>query len=443
VRIIDFNGKKLLLSVIRDITERKKAEEELRLKEQILDKASDAIILRNHEGKIIYANEEAYRARGYAREEFIGMDIFHLLPAERAKTSEQRMKEVLEKGSITFESVYTCKDRTLVPAEFSMNTIKIGNDIFVLSIIRDITERKKAERELRLKEQILDSAMDSIILRDSEGTIVYANEIAYQSLGYNKEEFIGMNLRQLLVPEEARLIPNRAQDILKNSTIIFESILTRKDGSQMPIEVKASSIESGGKQFFIAVNRDISQRKEMEEYIKQLAYYDTLTGLPNRALFNDRFALALEHAVRYQHMLALMMMDLDHFKDVNDSLGHEAGDSLLKEVASRLVSCMRKIDTVSRMGGDEFVLLMPQMNREEDVVTLVQRMVETFQQPFTIRNNDLIVTFSLGIALYPHDGNDLDSLVRSADIAMYQVKNRGRHGYLRYTPDMGIKDTVQ
>ena len=561
VRTIEFEGKKLLLSVIRDITERKKAESELRLKEQILDEASDAIILRNIDGKIVYANEQAYKSRGYSKEEFIGMDVRQLLPPERAKNSEQRMKEVLEKGKITFESAYIRRDKVNVPAEFDINTIKIGNDIFVLSIIRDITERKRAEAELRLKEliidstadsiilregdgrivyvnevayksrgytkeeffklspyqlvppseakhiermkektlkegavfyetnairkdgsvfpievelrliesgdkklmlsishditerkkaeaellleqQILDSATDSIILRDTNGKIVYANRIAYESLGYTKEELLNMNVRQLLNPEEARLVSVRAKDMIKKGTIIFESTLVRKDGSQIPVEIKSSPIESAGTQFFIAVNRDITQHKEMEEYIKQLAYYDALTGLPNRALFNDRFALAQEHAARYQHLLALMMMDLDHFKEVNDSMGHEAGDSLLKEVASRLVSSMRKIDTVSRMGGDEFVLLMPEMNREEDIITIVQRMLAAFQQPFIIRNSEITVTFSLGIALYPYDGHDLDSLVRNADIAMYQVKKRGRNGYLRYTPDMGIKDPV-
>jgi len=440
--ILEIDGKMYSVTITRDITERKQAEKELRLKELIIDSASDSIILREGDGKIVYVNEVAYKSRGYTKDEFFGLSPYQLVPPDEAKNVERMKEKTLKEGAVFYETKGIRKDGSIFPVEVELRLIEPGGKKLILSVIHDVTERKKAEAELLLEQQILDSATDSILLRDAGGRIIYANEIAYKSLGYTKEELLNMNVQQLLVPEEARLVSVRSKDMLSRGTIIFESTLVRKDGSQIPVEVKSSSIESGGKQFFIAVNRDITQHKEMEEYIKQLAYYDALTGLPNRALFNDRFALAQEHAARYQHLLGLMMMDLDRFKEINDSMGHEAGDSLLKEVASRLVSSMRKIDTVSRMGGDEFVLLMPEMNREEDIITIVQRMLEAFQKPFVIRNSEITVTFSLGIALYPYDGRDLDSLVRNADIAMYQVKKRGRNGYLRYTPDMGIKNPV-
>ncbi len=440
--IIKFGEDIFSVTITRDITERKRTESDLRLKEQILDQASDAIILRDLNGKIVYANEEAYRARDYSRDEFIGKNLFELLPPQRARESEQKMHETIQRGNITFESTYTRRDHTLVPAEFHMNSIEIGGDTFVLSVIRDLTERKKAKNELRLKEQILDSATDSILLREPEGKIVYANEIAYTSHGYSRDEFIGMNIQQLLTYDETRLFAKRERDNDEQGTITFESTHVCKDGSLMPVEVKSSQIMSDNKLFYLAVIRDITQRKQMEEYIRQLAYYDALTGLPNRTLFNDRFVLAQEHAARYQHMLAVMVMDLDNFKNVNDSLGHEAGDCLLKEVASRLVNSVRRVDTVSRMGGDEFVLLLPEMLKEANDHIIVERLVEAFKQPFAIKGNEIFITFSMGIALFPLDGKDMDALVRKADIAMYQVKKKGRNGFLHYTLEMGITEPV-
>jgi len=252
VRIVEINDKKLLLSVVRTIAERKKTVAELKLKEQILDKASDAIMLRDLQGKIVYANEEAYRARGYTKEEFIGENLFELLPSNRARESKQKMHETLQKGNITFESIYTRRDNTPVPAEFHMNTIGIGDDTFILSVIRDLSWRKKAENELRLKEQILDSATDSILLREPEGKIVYANEIAYTSLGYSRDEFIGINIQQLLTYDETRLFTSRERENDEQGTITFESTHVRKDGSIMPVEVKSSKVVSDNKLFYLA-----------------------------------------------------------------------------------------------------------------------------------------------------------------------------------------------
>jgi diguanylate cyclase (GGDEF)-like protein len=236
----------------------------------------------------------------------------------------------------------------------------------------------------------------------------------------------------LLTSAEAEGVDEKAQEMLSKGTITFESVNVRKDGSSIPVEVRATAIESGGNRFFIAIVRDITERKKTEEYIKQLAYHDTLTGLPNRTLFNDRFDHALAHASRYQHKLALLVMDLDHFKEVNDSLGHAAGDNLLKEIANRLATIMRKIDTVSRMGGDEFLLLLAEITGEEDASAVAQKVLEAIRQPVVLLGKELKVTASIGIALYPDDGSNLDSLLSNADDAMYQVKRAGRNGFQHY-----------
>ncbi len=183
----------------------------------------------------------------------------------------------------------------------------------------------------------------------------------------------------------------------------------------------------------LVVLHDITERKRAEEIIKHMAYHDDLTGLPNRRLFNDRLYLALAHAQRSQQKLAVMLLDLDHFKVINDTLGHSVGDQLLQVVGERLVSLLRKGDTVARMGGDEFMLLLPEIAQVEDAAEVAARILEAFREPSVFDGHELHITSSLGIALYPDDGEDEDTLMKNADIAMYRAKGEGRDNYQRYT----------
>jgi diguanylate cyclase (GGDEF)-like protein len=175
-----------------------------------------------------------------------------------------------------------------------------------------------------------------------------------------------------------------------------------------------------------------SKRRQAEETIRQMAYHDSLTGLPNRKLFSDRLGIALAQAKRNQKGVAVTMLDLDYFKDMNDTLGHDVGDHLLKAAAARLSAALRKGDTVTRFGGDEFVLILPDLKGIEDVIQVAQKIVESFRKPFLIDTHELLVTTSIGIAVYPHDGTDEGILLKNADIAMYQVKQTGRDRYQIY-----------
>ncbi len=181
---------------------------------------------------------------------------------------------------------------------------------------------------------------------------------------------------------------------------------------------------------------DIKEYKEDNENIKRMAYHDALTGLPNRYLFDDRLSVALEQARRYQHMLGVMFLDLDHFKCINDTLGHAVGDRLLQEVARRLQGCLREGDTVSRMGGDEFTVLLPEIISQNDAVKVAQRVIEALKQPFWMDERELYITSSIGIAIHPKHGEDAETLLRLADVAMYQAKSAGRNNYKIFTPGM-------
>ncbi|MCK4721986.1 MAG: GGDEF domain-containing protein [Dehalococcoidia bacterium] len=181
------------------------------------------------------------------------------------------------------------------------------------------------------------------------------------------------------------------------------------------------------------LRHEIALHKRTEETIKQLAYHDSLTGLPNRRLFIDRLNMAIAHAERNKHKLAMILLDLDQFKDVNDALGHSVGDELLQVVGERLANLLRKSDTVDRMGGDEFMLMLPAIARQEDAAMVAMKILEAFREPFVFDVHELRITTSIGIAIYPGDGEDADTLVKHADIAMYHAKNQGRDNYQCYT----------
>ena len=182
------------------------------------------------------------------------------------------------------------------------------------------------------------------------------------------------------------------------------------------------------------LRHEIAKYKRTEEAIKQLAYYDSLTGLPNRRLFNDRLNMAIAHAERNKHKLAMILLDLDQFKDVNDALGHSVGDELLQVVGGRLANLLRKSDTVARMGGDEFMLMLPVIARREDAAVVAVKILEAFREPFVFDERELRITTSIGIAIYPSDGDNAGALVKNADIAMYCAKDQGRDNYQCYTP---------
>jgi diguanylate cyclase (GGDEF)-like protein len=184
---------------------------------------------------------------------------------------------------------------------------------------------------------------------------------------------------------------------------------------------------------------DITERKRTEEQLAYMATHDALTGLPNRWLLNDRLTLELARAQRHQQKLALILLDLDYFKEINDTLGHTAGDKLLQTVGERLMSLVRKSDTVARMGGDEFmlVLLFPGIREDGDAARIAQRILEAFRRPFVFDDHEIRITTSIGIAIYPDDGQDADTLIKNADIAMYRAKAQGRDNYQRYSSEEG------
>jgi diguanylate cyclase (GGDEF)-like protein/PAS domain S-box-containing protein len=301
---------------------------------------------------------------------------------------------------------------------------------------QEITERKRTEEALRASEELfrnyLEYAPDGVYMSDVKGTFLYGNRRCEEIIGYRREELIGKNFLELNLLTEKSL--NKAAQLLQANmegkpTGPDEIELISKEGRLIPVEISTSMVQHMDQGIVLAFVRDITDRKQMEEKIRQMAYHDYLTGLPNRKLFYDRLGIALAQSQRNQKKVGIVMLDLDNFKGVNDTLGHDVGDLLLKAAVDRLSSALRKGDTVARFGGDEFVLIFPDLKGIEDAILVAQKIVDSFHKPFLIDTHQLVVTTSIGIAVYPNDGIDEDILLRNADIAMYQAKQAGRDRY--------------
>ena len=271
---------------------------------------------------------------------------------------------------------------------------------------------------------------------------IKANSLACLDTGFTPEEIAQKSFIELAPSLDPHKLGQMCDSLLNKirPMISFETTFTRKDGSTYPAECKLQLIKSGSSKSEILVwVQDISERKQMENTIRQMAYYDSLTGLPNRNLLNDRLAVALANAARDNHKVAILFLDLDHFKTINDSLGHEAGDQLLQQVSLRIKNVLRKQDTIARMGGDEFIILIPGLTDTDHTARLAEKILDAITPVMKIGDNELYIGCSIGISIFPDDGMEIKTLLKNSDLAMYRAKEKGRNTFELYTPAMNFK----
>lgn len=286
---------------------------------------------------------------------------------------------------------------------------------------------------------IVEASADAICSRTLDGTLLTWDGGAERVYGYTAEEAIGRNY-QMLFPDsgEAEASEINARLLRGESIFDMESVKKRKDGSPVHVSLNiAPLIENGRVVRICSIARDISARKDAEREIRRMAHFDPLTGLPNRILLIDRLEQALAVSQRNHSRTGVMFMDLDHFKDVNDRLGHHVGDRLLQQVAGRVQDSIREVDTVSRVGGDEFIVVLPQLRQAEDAAGIARKMLALVAGEYIVAGQKLLVTSSLGISIFPDHGRDPGVLIRLADKAMYEAKQAGRNGYRLYPLKVG------
>jgi len=305
-------------------------------------------------------------------------------------------------------------------------------------VIIDVTELRMTERALRESEEkfrsLFEGSRDAIYIATGNGRFIDVNQAFIELFGYTRDETLKLNAKiAYLTTEDSE----RFKQAMKKNNFVrdFEIKLKKKGGAVIDclLTVAGRCDEDGKIREYQGIVRDITERKKTEETIRYMAFHDALTGLPNRSLFNDRLIMAIAHAERFDEKIAVMMLDLDKFKDVNDTFGHSVGDLLLRAIAEKLIRQIRKGDTVARMGGDEFMLIFADLKQTDDVNTITEKILEDFQAHVTINNHIISITTSIGIAVYPDHGGDVDTLVKNADIAMYEAKKAGENQYQFYT----------
>jgi diguanylate cyclase (GGDEF)-like protein/PAS domain S-box-containing protein len=299
------------------------------------------------------------------------------------------------------------------------------------------TELEQAGKDLNLTAAVFQNAIEGIVITDQDTVIETVNPAFCEVTGYTQEELIGQKANILKSGQhDEPYYKSMWADLNTQGKWRGEIVNRRKNGELFHQWISIFSIfdEQGKVNRYASVVTEISEIKEREEQYKFQAHHDFLTGLPNRRLFADRLAQEIIYAERYEQMIGVVMLDLDKFKQVNDTMGHFYGDALLQEVAKRLEGCVRKSDTVSRLGGDEFVLLIPRIKDISDAIRIAQKIVDSFKLPMDFMEEKISVTASVGISSYPEHGNDFDTLIKNVDIAMYLVKNRGGNGYLLFDP---------
>ncbi|HEY5082447.1 MAG TPA: EAL domain-containing protein [Bauldia sp.] len=426
----------------------------------LLEAAPDAMVVVNEAGEIVLLNLQAEKQFGYHRDELLGQKVKNIIPegfAERLEADGLRSatEALAQQIGTGIELTGRRKNGSEFPIELMLSPMPSPEGVLVTAAIRDISVRKNAEKHLAQVEGkyagLLEAAPDAMVVVNQAGEIVLLNLQAEKQFGYRRDELLGQKVKNI-IPEgfAERLVADGLRSdteaLAQQIGMGIELTAQRKDGSEFPIELMLSPLESAEGILVTAAIRDISVRKKavsaarlMALQITHSAEHDFLTGLPNRLLLNDRVGQAIALAPRHLNKVAILFLDLDGFKHVNDSLGHPTGDKLLQSVAKRLVSCVRGSDTVSRQGGDEFVVLLSEVQQLEDAAVTARRMLQAVAEAHTIDWHDLHVTTSIGVSVYPDDGSDAETLIKNADTAMYQAKENGRQSYRFFKPAMNVR----
>ncbi len=438
-----------LLGITRDITETKRVEREIRERERQLftligNLPGVAYRCRNDPDYTVeFISDSIEKLTGYPADDFTHNrrqfgQMIH--PSDQARVW-QDIQAALQQN-LPFELTYRflTASGTERWAWEKGQGIKDdhGNLVALEGFVTDITERKQAEAQLVLAAKVFEQSNEAFMVTDAYRNIVMVNPAFTTITGYSEAEALGKSPRLLYSGKQDQDFYRAMWEAINTLGHWQGEILDRrKDGSIYPKWLSISRVHDsqGTVSHYIGIFSDITQHKKNEAHIQKLAHFDALTELPNRVLLNDRITLALSAAQRNRTSLAVMFVDLDHFKNVNDTLGHRIGDALLIEVAKRMKTVVREDDTVSRLGGDEFIFVLPGSD-VDGAAHVAEKLLETVAQRYMIEQYELVITPSIGIAIYPNDGENFEALSQCADIAMYRAKRDGRNTYRFFTPEM-------
>ncbi len=431
-----------LVCVRTDITESKRSEADLRKLGRALEQSPASVIITSIDGIIEYVNPKFEEVSGYTSEEAIGQNPRILKSGDKSNEDYKKMWTALLSGK-EWRGVFhnKRKDGSIYWEAASISPLRdeSGKITHFIAVKEDITAQKRAEDQLRMNATVFDTTSEGIMVTDADNLIKTVNPAFSRITGYEAEEVIGRSPQLLSSGRHTDAFYEQLWSaVMQNGYWSGEIWNRRKDGSVFPewLSIAAIKGDDGIAKEFVAVFSDITKHKQDEEKIRYQANFDALTGLPNRSLLTDRLSQAILSADREQWKLALLFIDLDQFKVVNDTFGHVMGDELLQQVAQRIRQCVRDADTVARFGGDEFVILLQDVSDLESPALVASKVITEVTRSFTLYEREIFVGASVGITVYPDDANTPDSLLRNADMAMYQAKEQGRNNYQFFTASM-------
>lgn len=435
-----------IIGIYTDITENKIIEEKLKSSEtfyRILYTDNHLImyVIDAANGDIIDVNESACLFYGYRKERFIKLKITDLNILSYKEVYSYMEKAKLKKVD-HFYFKHKLSSGEIKDVEVYSGFVRIEEREFLYSIVYDVTEKKKNEEKLKLFRKLLENNTEGVVIADDKGIIKWVNPAFCSLTGYSEQELIGKNPKILKSGKHDNdFYKNMWESIAKEGKWKGEIWNKRKNGEQYLQSLNMFLIKDNDTNIvhFAGIISDITQCKDKEQKINYLAFRDSLTGLYNRAFFIEKLNWQIKEESKKKEALAVVFMDIDGFKKINDNLGHVVGDKLLQEVAKRLRETIRKNDIVARIGGDEFVILLPKIKGKEYAVEIAQRIIEMFKSSYTINDCDIYISVSIGIALYPEDALDSDTLIKNADIAMYNAKDSGKNIFKLYSSKLNDK----
>ncbi|MDB5838545.1 MAG: hypothetical protein JWQ23_497 [Herminiimonas sp.] len=355
---------------------------------------------------------------------------------------EQKLRLAFDSGYSTLEADLLLRDGTRIPYLFHDTRMVLDGSVCICGMGLDISERRKYEETLTLYERALHASSDAIVITRCEGSenpIVYVNPAFEEVTGYRQQEVAGRDPRFMHVLEADDDVRTKLREALRERHGIQVVFRNRKKSGELfwnELRIAPLSVADGSITHFIGVITDVTKRRDYQAQLEHEANHDPLTKLANRTLLRDRLEQAVSFARRHQRIVATAFIDLDNFKPINDALGHAMGDTVLKAVAARLKSCIRGSDTVARIGGDEFVLILVDEPGSENVADLVERVRESIAQPILVNDHELAVSASIGVSVFPLDGDNPTALMHAADVAMYHAKTAGRNNCQFYSADL-------
>lgn len=410
--------------------------------DSIFASLGEMLLVTDHQGQILTANPATLNTLGYSEKELVGMAINDLLSKDNVLLGDHEKESLIQNGDVkSIEVKFVDKNGKKVPVLVSTSLLQGSSDKQqkIVHAARDMTQQKKAARELRLAAKVMDTVSNAIMVSDVNGNIQLINPAFSRITGYQPEEVIGNNPRILQSGRQSpEFYKKMWKGILEDDYWEGEIWNRRKNGTIYPEWLIITTIKDENNEIthYVSTFLDITERKDFEVKLEYLAHHDPLTGLPNRSLFMDRLSHAMQISKRYKSKSALIFIDIDGFKPVNDTHGHNVGDALLQEIATRLEGCVRASDTVARVGGDEFIMVIENITDIDAAIKIAKKALLLMRDVFIIDELECNVGASLGLSIYPDDSEDLDELTKQADAAMYHAKNSGRNRISIYQDDL-------